>query len=79
MPDIPSTPSEPELTLETCEAAQVWFQPEANGMIRSLIVWRDRPSRLKLPAGRRVRTLVRGDVVRIDGEEWIVEKVEAWR
>lgn len=79
MPSDPSTPSEPELTLENCEAARVIFQPDENGVLSEIIVWRGRRSRLKLPAGRRVRTLVKGDLVSVEGVEKVVDRVEAWR
>ncbi|MCR9120353.1 MAG: hypothetical protein NXI22_25735 [bacterium] len=67
------------LKIEDCEAAQIWFQPKADGMLTSIIVWRDEPTIVKLPPGRRVSTLERGDVVSVGEDARIVDKVEAYR
>jgi hypothetical protein len=68
----------PSLTLDNCQAVTVWLETSKAGS-ESIIVWRDRPRRVRPDPVKPIRELVAGDVVVIDEERRIVVSVEPFR
>jgi hypothetical protein len=66
------------LRLENCQAVRIVLEVPAP-RIEAIIVWRDRPRRVRPEPSKPIRELEAGDVVVIGGERRVVVSVEPWR
>jgi hypothetical protein len=68
------------VTLENCQAIRFYFDPPIGSVEHSVIVWRNRPAKMKpLETVKRLRDLRPGDKVIVNGKTETMIAVEIYR